>query len=292
MTVKTENIPVDSRSTASGQIRQRRIEDGTGPPLHGSAESAKRRIALRTYSGQKKPATGGPDDEQIAQFLPLVHKIARRVATYLKPPLSFEDLVSAGVVGLVKAARNFDSSHQAEFKTYAYIRIKGAILDELRGSSLLPANLNKQVRNARQLCQKIAEQTGAAPSDDQLAEKLGITVDEVYQLFEKARAQHFVSIDDFGFPQSGVPAPTAGAGRDIATPDKQLERAELVDKLTEAIQQLNQRRRQIILLYYQQHLTMKQIAQLLKITESRVSQLHASAIFHLSIKLRQWKDGR
>jgi len=283
VTVKTENTPVGSRSAASGQIRHRRIEDG--------AETAKRRIALRTYSGQKKAATGGPDDEQIAQFLPLVHKIARRVATYLKPPLSFEDLVSAGTVGLVKAARNFDSSHQAKFKTYAYIRIKGAILDELRSSSLLPANLNKQVRNARQLCQKIAEQTGAVPSDDQLAEKLGITVDEVYQLFEKARAQHFVSIDDFGFPQSG---------RDIATgfpqsgvpPDKQLERAELVDKLTEAIQQLNQRRRQIILLYYQQHLTMKQIAQLLKITESRVSQLHASAIFHLSIKLRQWKDGR
>jgi len=310
VTVKTENIPVvrppeasvgrGSRSANRKSQIVNRKSLCAETPLHGNAESAKRRIALRTYSGQKKAATGGLDDEQIAQFLPLVHKIARRVATYLKPPLSFEDLVSAGTVGLVKAARNFDSSHQAEFKTYAYIRIKGAILDELRGSSLLPANLNKQVRNARQFCQKIAEQTGAVPSDDQLAEKLGITVGEVYQLFEKARVQHFVSIDDFGFPQSGVPAPTAGTGRDIATgfprsgvpPDKQLERAELVDKLTEAIQQLNQRRRQIILLYYQQHLTMKQIAKLLKITESRVSQLHASAIFHLSIKLRQWKDGR
>ncbi|MFQ6034689.1 MAG: sigma-70 family RNA polymerase sigma factor [Sedimentisphaerales bacterium] len=273
MTVKTKNIPVVARKAGSPQES---VED--------NAEHLKT-VALRTYSRQKKPATGGLDDEQIAQFLPLVHKIARRVATYLKPPLSFEDLVSAGTVGLVKAARDFDSSHQAEFKTYAYIRIKGAILDELRGSSLLPANLNKQVQNARQFCQKIAEQTGTTPSDDQLAEKLGITVDEVYQLFEKARAQHFVSIDEFGFD------PRLRADK-LSRPDKQLERAELVDKLTEAIQQLDQRRRQIILLYYQQHLTMKQIAQLLKITESRVSQLHAGAIFHLSIKLRQWKDGR
>jgi len=286
VTVKTENTPV-------GLLRQRRIEDGAeSTPALVFDKKTRGRIALRTYCGQKKLATSPAadqrwDDEQIAQLLPLVHKIARRVAVYLKPPLSFEDLVSAGVVGLVKAARNFDSSQQAEFKTYAYIRIKGAILDELRGLSLLPANLNKQVQNARQLCQKIAQQTGIVPTDEEIASKLGITVDEVYQLFEKARAQHFVSIDDFEFP-----VPAAGAGRDIATPDKQLERAELVDKLTEAIQQLDQRRRQIILLYYQQHLTMKQIAQLLKITESRVSQLHASAIFNLSIKLRQWKDGR
>jgi len=306
VTVKTENIPAGSRpatvsasaSTSSAVAQQQLVEDDT--------EHLKAAL-LRKYCGQKKPARGYLDDEQIAKFLPLVHKIARRVAIYLKPPLSFEDLVSAGTVGLVKAARDFDPSFQTEFNTYAYIRVKGAILDELRSLSLLPANLNKQVRNARQLCQKIAIETGAVPSDDQIASKLGITVDEVYQLFENARAQHFVSIDDFtearlpdGQGQSSLgqhltarPGPPYvwRAGRDTTSPDKHIERAELIDKLTQAIQQLDQRRRQIILLYYQQHLTMKQIAQLLAITESRVSQLHASAIFNLSIKLRQWKDG-
>jgi len=287
VTVETKNIPVSSQSAASGA---QLIEDGT--------ESAKRRIALRKYCGQKRSAADRFEDQQIAQLLPMVHKIAHRIAVYLKPPLSFEDLISAGTVGLVKAARDFDSTQQAEFKTYAYIRVKGAILDELRGSSLLPVNLNKQVRNAHQLCQKITEQTGTAPTDDELAEKLGITVDEVYELFEKARAQHFVSIDGFGAPLRGVPAEEQPALGDFlvavntVTPDKQLERAELIDKLTEAIQQLDQRRRQIILLYYQQHLTMKQIAELLRITESRVSQLHASALFNLSVKLKQWKDGR
>jgi RNA polymerase sigma factor for flagellar operon FliA len=141
-----------------------------------------------------------------------------------------------------------------------------------------------------QVSRQITEQTGAAPSDAELAEKLGITIDKLYKTFESARAKHFVSIDACGeeFPALG----DVLAAPDTITPDKQLEQAELVDRLTQAIQQLDERRRQVILLYYQQHLTMKQIAQVLKLTESRISQLHASALFSLFAKLRQWKDGR
>jgi RNA polymerase sigma factor for flagellar operon FliA len=245
------------------------------------------KAATRAYSGQKKQLL---DNEQIAGFLPLVHKIVRQVVTYLKPPLSFEDLVSAGTVGLVKAAREFDPSHHAEFKTYAYIRIKGAILDELRGWSFVPANLNRQIQDALQLSQKIIEQTGAAPTDEELAEKLGVAVDELYRTFENARAQHFVSLDGFGEDMPALGSLLAAAN--TLTPDEQAERTELIDKLAEAIQQLSGKQRQIIILYYQQHLTMKQIAEVFEITESRVSQLHASALFNLSVKLRQWKDGR
>lgn len=275
MTVKTENIAPSYHPAGAGQ---QLVEDG---PEHLKA------VALRTYAGQKSQSL---QDERIAQFLPMVRKIAHRAVTYLKPPLSFDDLVSAGTIGLVKAARDFDSSHQAEFTTYAYIRVKGAILDELRRSSLLPANLTRQIRNVLELSRKITEQTGTPPADDELAEKLGIPIDEVYELFENARAQHFVSIDGLKDDQPGLGEFLAVAN--TAAPDEQLERAELVDTLRAAIQKLDQRRRQIILLYYQQHLTMKQIGQVLKITESRVSQLHASALFNLSVELRQWKDGR
>jgi RNA polymerase sigma factor for flagellar operon FliA len=275
VTVKTENIAPSYHPTGAGQ---QLVEDS---PEHLKA------VALRTYSGQKSQSL---QDERIGQFLPMVRKIAHRAVTYLKPPLSFEDLVSAGTIGLIKAARDFDSSHQAEFTTYAYIRVKGAILDELRRSSLLPANLSRQIRNVLELSRKITEQTGTPPTDDELAEKLGITIDEVYGLFENARARHFVSIDGLKDDQPGLGEFLAVAN--TAAPDEQLERAELVDELRAAIQKLDQRRRQIILLYYQQHLTMKQIGQVLKITESRVSQLHASALFNLSVELRQWKDGR
>jgi RNA polymerase sigma factor for flagellar operon FliA len=244
-------------------------------------------VALRAYSShQKQPI----DDERIAELLPMVRKIVQRVATYLKPPLSFEDLVSAGTLGLIKAARDYDPSHEAEFETYAYIRIKGAVLDELRRFSYLPARVNRQIQDALRVSREITEKTGTAPTDAELAGELGITVDRLYKTLESARAQHFMSIDGFGeehMPLGGLLAATKAAA-----PDKQLERVELVDRLTEAIGQLDGKRRRIILLYYQQHLTMKEIAQVFKITESRVSQLHASALFNLSVKLRQWKDGR
>ena len=242
--------------------------------------------ALRAYSGQK---TQSVKNEQIAEFLPMVRKIVYRVITYLKPPLSFEDLVSAGTVGLVKAARDFDSSYNTEFKTYAYTKIRGAILDELRGWSFVPANLNKQIRSAMQLAREITEQTGTAPTDDELAEKLGVTVDKLYETLGSARARHFISIDacEEDTPALGGLLTAANT----TTPAQQLERTELIEKLTEAIQQLTKRQQQIILLYYQQHLTMKQIADVFEISEPRISQLHASALFNLSVKLREWKDG-
>jgi RNA polymerase sigma factor for flagellar operon FliA len=247
-------------------------------------------VALRAYSVQKRAVQGEVENEHIAELLPMVHKIARQVVTYLKPPLSFEDMVSAGTVGLVRAARDFDPSHQAEFKTYAYIRIKGAILDELRCWSFIPANLRKRINIAHQLSQKIIEQTGTAPTDAELAEQLGITIEELYETFENARAQHFISLNGFG-EDKPVLSNLLTAAHPVA-PEEKIEREELLDKLTEAIQRLSKRQQQVILLYYQQQLTMKQIAEILEITESRVSQLHASALFNLSVKLRQWKDGR
>ncbi len=280
MPVETENM---TEHKSVNQLKADKSALGT----HTESRRHLNTVALRAYSHQKIQSI---TNEQIAELLPMVRRIVHRVITYLKPPLSFEDLISAGTVGLVKAARDFDPSYDVEFKTYAYTKIKGAILDELRGWSFVPANLNKQIRSALNLAQKITEQTGTPPTDTQLAEKLGITVDKLYEMLESARAQHFVSIDNIE-----ENAPALGellTAPNTTTPVQQFEQAELIDKLTEAIQQLTKRQRQIILLYYQQHLTMKQIAEVFNITEPRISQLHARALFNLAVKLRQWKDGR
>lgn len=272
MTARTEKIPelLDSAAVDA------RNENGD----HLKA------VALRTYCGHKQRTIG---DDEILRLLPMVHKIAHRVVSYLKPPLSFEDLISAGTVGLIKAARDFDASRQADFKTYAYIRIKGAVLDELRRASPLPSDVNRRIRAARELRRQIAEQTGSAPRDEELAERLGISTEELYTLFESARAQHFLSIDSLTEEQPALSELLVAP--ETATPDSRMERAELVEKLSEAIAELDERRMQIIVLYYHQNLTMKQIAELLEITEPRVSQLHASALFSLSTRLEQWKDG-
>jgi len=242
-------------------------------------------VALRAYNANGKSAS---QEDLIRQYLPLVNQIAHRVASYLRPPLSFEDLVSAGTLGLVKAARDYDAKHGACFKTYAYIRIKGAILDELRKAAMLPPNTNKQIRQAMDLSRRIVEQTGVAPTDQQLAEGLGIDLEQLYQLMDHARAQYFVSIDDN--PGDGPTLGQSIAASTSSMPDQQIGREELLAALTKAIMDLDEKRRQIIILYYQQHMTMRQIAEVLGITESRVSQLHASALFALSVTLRAWKD--
>lgn len=242
--------------------------------------------AQRAYADHKKL----PDKKnEITEYLPMIHSIVRKVVTYLEPPLTYEDLISAGAIGLIKAARDYDPSFQAEFKTYAYIRIKGAILDEIRHWSFLPPNVNKQINIAHQTAAEITDKTGNLPSDEQLAEKLQIPVEKLYQTFKNARAKHFISIDASreDFPTLAAFLPEIND----TTPDQKLEQSELLEKLVLAIKSLNEKQMQIILLYYQQQLTMKQIAEILNVTEPRISQLHAGALFNLSIKLRQWKNG-
>ncbi len=283
MTIETENISED-QSIGSTEADLLTLETSKNSRKHLNT------VALRAYSDHKKSNKCALKEEQITELLPMVHRIVRKVVTYLRPPLSFEDMVSAGAVGLVKASRDYDPSHHTEFKTYAYIRIKGAVIDELRGSSMLPVNLNKRIQRARQLSRKILEQTGINPTDAELAEKLGITIDELFKTFENARAQYFVSLDDFN--EDSPALSNLLTATHTNAPDEQIERAELIDKLAEEIQQLSKKQRQLILLYYQKHLTMKQIAEIFEITESRVSQMHASVIFNLSVKLRRWNDGR
>jgi len=240
--------------------------------------------ARRTYMDQKQPPI---NDNQIVQLLPMVHKIAQKVTSYLRPTLSIDDLISAGMVGLVKAARDYDPSFQAEFKTYAYTRIKGAILDELRNSYQLPADLHQQVRQATNISQQIYARSGSLPTDEELAERLGVPIEKLYDAFQAARTQHFLSID--GFEES---APLLGeilASAGTLKPDEQLERAELIEKLAGAVASLERKQRQVIILYYQQQLTMKQIAEALDISEPRVSQIHSAALFNLAVKLETGK---
>jgi RNA polymerase sigma factor for flagellar operon FliA len=225
------------------------------------------------------------EDEMIVRYLPLVHRIVSKVVTYLHPPLSKDDLVSAGTIGLVKAARDYDPTRDAEFKTYAYIRIRGAVIDELRSWSFAPPNIKRQFDQAKEISSRMMEQTGQLPDDQQLAEQMGITPEKMYWIFETARARHFLSIHE-GTGDSPALGQVLACGN-TARPGEEMEREELLKLLTRAIADLPEKQRRIVVMYYQKELTMKQIAEVLEITESRVSQLHAAALFKLSVQLRQ-----
>jgi RNA polymerase sigma factor for flagellar operon FliA len=265
------------------------VQAETSAPIY-KATSAKavRRLkttALRAYSDQKQKTIF---DKRIIELMPMVPRIANRVISYLKPPLSFEDLIAAGTVGLVKAARDYDASHQAEFKTYAYIRIKGAILDELKKWSFLSPEMARKVSDLNRAAASFRQRTGSEPSDEQLANELNITSEKLGQIFEYNRARMFVSMDASKEQSCCLLHNLLFDNRSI--PGENIEQTELMEQLTKAIGQLPKKKRQTIILYYQQNLTMKQIAEVLNITESRVSQLHASALFNLSLKLKEFKD--
>ena len=239
-------------------------------------------MASRAYASQSRATI---EDGLITDYLPLVRHVVAKVAANLPQHADREDLISAGTIGLVKAARTYDPGKGAEFKTYAYIRVRGAVIDELRRRSFVPPGMQTQINAVRGAYQEFAAAHGRSPSDEELADIMHISVPQLYRVMEEARNRHFLSIhglsDDEPALGSFLPADPAMA------PDAQAEKRELSEQLAAAIEKLSEKERIVILLYYERDLTMKEAAQVLKVTESRVSQLHASALFKLSLKLRR-----
>ncbi len=234
------------------------------------------------YARQSRDAL---EQHWILEHLPLVRHVVNKVVGALAYRGELDDLISAGTLGLVKAARAFDPGRHSEFKTYAYIRIRGAILDELRGRSFVPSSVHGQVRAIRRAYEALTAETGSPPGDEELAGQAGISLSQLYRTLEEARKQNFLSIHglDEEHPVLGSFLPPARS----PAPDAEMERREVLEALANAIRQLPKRDRLVLLLYYERDLTMREIAQVLDITESRVSQIHASALFKLSMKLRK-----
>ena len=224
-------------------------------------------------------------DEIILQYIPLVYRIVSQVVSYLHPPLSKEDLVSAGTIGLIKAATSFDASKDVEFKTYAYIRVRGAVIDELRGWSFTPPHVKKLLTQARTLSEERFMKHGTFPTEQELANEMGIDQEKLLRIFESARAGHFLSLN-------GMDSDGSNFDQFLAVDSKQpiscIEREELKSHLAEAVRDLPEKQRRVIMLYYHQELTMREIAEVLEITEARVSQLHAAALFKMSVQLKLW----
>ena len=226
-------------------------------------------------------------DEIVLQYIPLVHRIVSQVVSYLQPALSKEDLVSAGTIGLIKAAMNFDASKDAEFKTYAYIRIRGAVIDELRGWSFTPAHAKKLLAQARALSEQMFMDRGVFPTEQELASEMGIEQEKLLRIFETARAGHFLSLNGMDSEGSNF---EQFLTNDSKQPICDMERQELKSHLAQAIGSLPEKQRRVIMLYYHQELTMSQIAEVLGVTEARVSQLHAAALFKMSVQLKLWNE--
>jgi RNA polymerase sigma factor for flagellar operon FliA len=226
-------------------------------------------------------------DDLVREYLWLVKCVARGVAANLPGSVDVEDLISAGTIGLIRAVENFDASRGANLETYSRYRIKGAILDELRRGDRLPQSMRSKLRAIETAVEELERRTGRYPTDDEIAGEAGLPADEIPVLLGAAAAADIYSLEEV-FRSGGGEASIDLEHVKRTTPDphSRLERKELKTMLVRAIRELPRVEKIVLSLYYYEGLRMREIGEVLGISESRISQIHSRAVLLLRGKIR------
>ena len=225
----------------------------------------------------------------IKEYAPMVKYVANRIAMRLPPHVEVDDLISVGVLGLIDAIDKYDSTRGAKFKTYAEFRVRGAILDELRSMDWVPRSVRQKASSMDGVVQKLQNKLGRRPEDEEIAEEMGVSLDELFTTLNETKSMPILSLEDLGIAkESGEQQSLLDclAGKNDADPQTYLRLVELKEIIATAIDTLPEKERLMISLYYYEELTMKEIGGVLGITESRVSQIHSKAVFRLRNKLK------
>lgn len=246
-------------------------------------------VAAKKYKEEVNKISPAEKDKLIVEYAPLIKFVAQKIAARLPSNIELDDLISSGVIGLMDAIDKYDPTRDNKFKTYAEFRIRGAILDELRSQDWVPRSVRDKSKMLDKTVVNLEIALGRAPKDEEIAEKLQISVDELHELVNEVRPVSVVSIDE---------SPTFSSvdkksilhildGCKFNNPQSHLDVKFLKDVITKAIEELPERQRLVLSLYYYEDLNLKEIGRVLRVTESRVSQLHAQAIVRLRAKLNQ-----
>jgi RNA polymerase sigma factor FliA len=233
------------------------------------------------YSDSKRDTAA----EAVSRHAELVRRIAHHLAARLPPSVEVDDLIQAGMLGLLEAIKQFDPGAGASFETYASIRIRGSMIDEIRRGDWVPRSVHRRVREAAEATRQIEQQSGRAASPSEVARVLGISIDDYMKLMEGAARGQVLSLED-NVTASGE----LRISGDEASPSQDLEAAEFQTALTEAISGLPERERLILSLYYEQELNLREIGAVLGVTESRVCQVHGQAMVRLRARLTHWRQ--
>ncbi len=232
---------------------------------------------MNTYSNIA--ASGGHSDEDlIIRNMELVKRIAKHMAARLPATVDIDDLMQSGMVGLLEAASNFDTSRGASFETYAGIRIRGAMLDDIRKHDWTPRSVHHKYRKVTVAIQSIERETGRAATAAEIAAELEISIEDYHRILADSSSSRLFSLEetlDEPTLQSNVPASS------IAGPDQALHQSQFRGKLADAIQKLPEREQLVLSLYYERELNLKEIGAVLDVTESRVCQIHGQATLRL-----------
>jgi RNA polymerase sigma factor for flagellar operon FliA len=241
------------------------------------------RLAMYDKTEQSLP------NARIEEFAPLVKRIAYHMMMRMPASVQVDDLIQAGMIGLIEAAQKYDSSKGASFETYAGIRIRGSIVDEMRRGDWAPRSVHRNSRRIAQAVKAVEARTGRDAQDAQVAEEMGVELDEYFNMLQDSNCSRLYSYEEtFGEEDSNIDASETSSA--FASPLEGLQREGLKKALSAAIVQLPERERMVLALYYNEELNLKEIGLVLGVSESRVSQIHSQAAARLKARLAGWQS--
>ena len=244
-------------------------------------DEAGRNRLWEEYSKSKLPETR---EKLILEYAPLVKLVAGRLSMYLGYNVEYDDLVSYGIFGLIDAIDKFDSMKAVKFETYASLRIRGAILDQIRKMDWIPRTIRQKQKKIDAAMKEIELSKGRAATDEEIAENLGISNEDYLDWQSQMKITGIVSLNEFMESGSEVPAEQSNQHR-FEGPEEVVEKEELKKVLEQALELLTEKEKKVILLYYYEELTLKEISNVLEVSESRVSQLHTRALQKMKTKI-------
>jgi RNA polymerase sigma factor for flagellar operon FliA len=226
-------------------------------------------------------------EDLVHRHASLVKRIAYHLMCRLPPSVQIDDLIQAGMIGLLEASRHYDLSQGATFETYAGIRIRGAMLDEIRKGDWAPPSLHRKVRQLAKVVKEIETEQSRDARDVEVAERLGVTLDQYYQLLHDATTHRILSFEDV---PTKAETQTEGLTDKIPGPHEELENNDFREALMKAIASLPERERLVMSLYYDNELNLREVGEILGVSESRVCQLHAQTLIRLRARMSEWLE--
>jgi len=240
---------------------------------------------IRSRSRTGYASAGEETARLVSEHVDLVRRIAHHLMARLPASVQVEDLIQSGMVGLIEAARQFQSGQGANFAAYAGIRIRGAMIDELRRADWTPRSVHRNSRRIAEAIRQIEAREGRSANDREIAEALGVTLDDYHGMLQDSASCQILGLEDLFGDEADSDRLLPGGG---ATPTEQLEREEFAAALAEALADLPERERLVLALYYDEEHNLREIGAILDVTESRVSQIRSQALHRLRGRLSDW----
>lgn len=237
----------------------------------------------KQYSQNKEPEIR---DRLITEYSYLVKYIAGRLNIYFGSNVEYDDMVGYGVFGLIDAIDKFDLEKGVKFETYASLRIRGSIIDSIREMDWVPRSLRQKSKELEKVYAELENELGHSASDKEVANRLGITLDEFYKLLNEVNLSSVISLEEYFEQNHDVGVEPKNASKE-ESPEAHIETTELKKILSDAIDKLPEKEKTVITLYYFEELTLKEISAIMKVSESRISQLHTKALLRMRGKLER-----